>query len=97
MRGTEGNCVVGQVLFLTVQESVQKTPAKEPSSHRVNTDVIEQFLQTRPPVGAEGAGLGETDGAGFFGISTEGAGFRGVRPEGAGLEGVNTEGAGFST
>jgi len=89
--GTEGNCTVGQVLFLTVQESLQKTPAKEPSWHWVKTGVIVQFLQTRPPVGTEGGGLGETEGAGLKGGNTEGAGFKGGSTEGAGLIGGSTE------
>jgi len=73
--GTEGNCTVGQVLFLREQVSLQKTPPKEPSWQRVKTDVIVQFLQTRPPVGTEGGGLGETEGAGtFVAGETEGAG-----------------------
>jgi len=93
MSGTEGNCAVGQVLFLTVQESLQKTPAQEPSWHWVKTDFIVQFLQLRPPVGTEGGGFkgGNTEGAGFKGGSTEGAGFKGGSTEGAGLIGGSTE------
>jgi hypothetical protein len=98
--GTEGNCTVGQVLFLTEQVSLQKTPPKEPSWQRVKTDVIVQFLQTRPPVGTEGGGLGETEGAGtFVAGETEGAGTfiagvgagTGMFIEGTGLIGGSTE------
>jgi len=83
--GTEGNCTVGQVLFLTEQVSLQKTPPKEPSGQRVKTDVIVQLLQTRPPVGTEGGGLGETEGAGTFVAGT------GMFIEGTGLIGGSTE------
>jgi hypothetical protein len=95
--GTEGNCTVGQVLFLTEQESLQNTPAQEPSWHGVKTGVIVQLLQIRPPVGTEGGGLGETEGEGFKGGNTEGAGLKGGSTEGAGFKGGSTEGAGLST
>jgi hypothetical protein len=95
--GTEGNCTVGQVLFLTEQVSLQKTPPKEPSWHGVITDVIEQLRQTRPPMGTVEGGLGETEGTGLIGGSTEGAGTLiggSTEGDGTGLIGGSTEGDG---